>query len=322
MMRGERGLAEVMRQMQGFEIPARAWEPDILSRRVVDYQPSMLDQLCWSGHLGWGRFTSPSSFAASRRTIPGTAAPITFFLREDCDWLSSNDAPSVDPQLSPEASMVLQTLITRGASFLSELVRSTSRKKSEIEAALWELVTAGLVAADGFDSLRSLLDHRRKSSSLNRSGAGRWSLLHTQEPVDREKNIDSACRMLLNRYGVVFRDLLQRETLVPRWRDMLVAFRRMEDRGEVRGGRFVSGFTGEQFALPLAVDSLRAIRKMEPSGEIVTISAADPLNLIGIIVPGERVSAISRNVVQFRDGSACDSQKPSAEITETRHPAL
>jgi ATP-dependent Lhr-like helicase len=136
-------------------------------------------------------------------------------------------------------------------------------------------------------------------------------LLRAEQATDTDKNNEAICKMLLERYGVVFRDVLQRETLLPRWRELQVAFRRLEDRGEVRGGRFVSGFSGEQFALPLAVDSLRAIRKNEPSGEIVTISAADPLNLVGIIVPGERISAVSKNTVTFRDGVAVSETIPS-----------
>ena len=304
-LRGERGLSEVLRQLQGFEIPARAWESDVLARRIADYNPGLLDKLCWSGLIGWGRFSSPSTSSNSRRTIPSTAAPITFFLREECDHIMGARAslPAVS-KLNPEAWQVLESLKEHGASFISEIVRFTDLSKSSAESALWELVTGGLVTADGFDSLRSLLDHRRKSRTIGRAGAGRWSLLRAQQATDVDKNNEAICKMLLERYGVVFRDVLQRETLLPRWRELQVTFRRMEDRGEVRGGRFVSGFSGEQFALPLAVDSLRAIRKIEPSGDIVTLSAADPLNLVGIIVPGERVPAVSRNTVTFRDGVA------------------
>jgi ATP-dependent Lhr-like helicase len=298
-LRGERGLSEILKQLQGLEIPARAWEPDVLTRRIADYNPGMLDKLCWSGVIGWGRFSSPSSLTPSRR-LPGSSAPITFFIREECDWLPNAKADqNLFSELSTHANLIYQTLKQRGALFLSELYRSSNLRKSEVETALWELVTVGLVTADGFDSLRSLLDERRRSRT-GRSGAGRWSLLYSNE--ESERTIEAACRMLLNRYGVVFRDLIQRETLLPRWRELLLEFRRMEDRGEVRGGHFVSGFVGEQFALPLAVDSLRANRKLEPSGETISIAAADPLNLVGIIVPGERISAISRNYITFRDG--------------------
>jgi ATP-dependent Lhr-like helicase len=299
-LHGERGLTEILRQLQGLEIPARAWESDVLARRIADYNPAMLDKLCWSGVIGWGRFSSPSAAIPSRK-IPGSAAPITFFLREECNWLRTAEiTPDRFAEISKEATHIYDALKRRGALFLSELVRFSSFKKAEVEAALWELVTAGLVTADGFDSLRSLLDHRRKNRGAGRSGAGRWSILYGDD--EAEKSTEACCRMLLDRYGVVFRDLVQRETLLPRWRELLLEFRRMEDRGEVRGGHFVSGFVGEQFALPLAVDSLRASRKVEPNGEIISISAADPLNLSGIIVPGERVPATSRSSVQFRDG--------------------
>jgi ATP-dependent Lhr-like helicase len=178
--------------------------------------------------------------------------------------------------------------------------------------ALWELVAAGLVTADGFDNLRALIDPRRRSGQGRRRMAkprhsyGRWSLLgslfYTEQPIDQSQYMEAICRMLLQRYGVVFRDLLARETMLPRWRDLLIAFRRLEDRGEIRGGRFVSGFLGEQFALSFAVESLRAIRKIEPNGEEVIISAVDPLNLIGIILPGGRAPAFSGKNVKLRDG--------------------
>jgi ATP-dependent Lhr-like helicase len=316
-LRGEQGMLEVLRQLQGFEVPARAWEAEVLARRIVDYNPGMLDKLCWSGVAGWGRFSSPSSLSSSRRSIPGSAAPITFFLREEADWLRPNTEKGEEQsgaELSFEARSVFESLKQRGASFLLELVRSTKLAKSDVLAALWELVSCGLVTADGFDSLRSLLENRRKARASSRSGAGRWSLLYRTEEAEPEKRIAASCRMLLDRYGVVFRDLVQRETLLPRWRELLLEFRRMEDRGEIRGGRFVSGFVGEQFALPLAVDSLRAIRKIDPSGETLSLSAADPLNLIGIILPGERIPVVSRNPLTFCDGVPVQDSQALAKI--------
>ena len=140
--------------------------------------------------------------------------------------------------------------------------------------------------------------------SRPRHSAGRWALLHTSQLTDRTRAVEATCWMLLRRYGVVFRDLMARETNLPKWRELQIAFRRLEDRGEIRGGRFVSGFLGEQFALPVAVESLRASRRMPPTGETVVLSAADPLNLVGILVPGDRVPAISGRTVAFRDGVA------------------
>ncbi len=187
------------------------------------------------------------------------------------------------------------------------MVRGTGKLKSEVETGLWELVAAGLVTADGFDNLRALIDPKRRRAkaaarSRPRHSAGRWSLLYPIEIADRDRAVEATCWMLLRRYGVVFRELLVREKMVPKWRELVMAFRRLEDRGEIRGGRFVQGFIGEQFALPVAVESLRAIRKLEPSGELVTLSAADPLNLIGIVVPGERIPAISGRTVTYSDG--------------------
>jgi ATP-dependent Lhr-like helicase len=210
--------------------------------------------------------------------------------------------------LGHAARQVLEFVTVRGASFFADIVRGAGRLKSEVEAALWELVAAGLVTADGFDNLRALIDARRRSGqgrgriARPRHSTGRWSLLFSDRGVDRTQAAEAVCRVLLNRYGVVFRELLGRESFPLQWREVLIALRRLEDRGEVRGGRFVDGFLGEQFALPLAVESLRAERRVEPSGETVDLSAADPLNLVGIIVPGDRVPAVSGRSITLRDG--------------------
>jgi ATP-dependent Lhr-like helicase len=329
---GERGLLEVLRQLQGFEVPANAWERQVLGRRVADYDPKSLDQLCLTGAVGWGRLsphpaTLDEGASGGRRVVPTSVAPITFFVREEADWMlprRSDDPQMEERGLSPGAREVLAFLRQRGASFFADMVRGTGKLKAEIETALWELVAAGLVTADGFDNLRALIDPKRRAgqgsgrSARPRHSTGRWSLLYPLEAGDRAKAVEATCRMLLNRYGVVFRELLARETMAPKWRELLLAFRRMEDRGEVRGGRFVSGFLGEQFALPAAVESLRAARKLPPTGETITLSAADPLNLVGIIVPGERVPAISGRMVSFRDGVAIATQeavRPSVAAT-------
>jgi ATP-dependent Lhr-like helicase len=191
-------------------------------------------------------------------------------------------------------------------------MRGTAHARAEVETALWELVAAGLLTADGFDNLRALIDPKHRPgqgigrSSRPRHSAGRWSLLYSGDSYDRTQALEATCWMLLRRYGIVFRELLTREAILPKWREVLITLRRLEDRGEIRGGRFVSGFLGEQFALPAAVESLRAKVKARPSGEIKTISAADPLNLVGIVVPGERVPANSGRLVAFRDGVAVD----------------
>jgi ATP-dependent Lhr-like helicase len=315
---GERGLQEALRQLQGFEMPANAWEKQILACRVSGYDPAALDQLCLTGAVGWGRLSPhPATLEdcgeGRRRIVPTSVAPITFFVREESDWMQprlADDEQSYERVLSEGAQTVLTYLRRRGASFLADIVRGTGKLKAEIEMALWELVAAGMVTADGFENLRSLINPKRRAEPgavkvhKPRHTAGRWCLLYPAEGSDRARVAEATCWMLLRRYGVVFREVLVRESNLPKWRELLIAFRRLEDRGEVRGGRFVSGFLGEQFALPEAVDSLRAIRNLAPSGETITISAADPLNLAGFIVPGERVTAISGKYVSFRDGVA------------------
>jgi ATP-dependent Lhr-like helicase len=329
---GERGTLEVLQQLQGFEIPANAWERQILARRIVDYDPKWLDQLCLTGAVGWGRlsphpatldYSSPAKSESPngdsgplqrrRRVIPTSVAPITFFVREDADWMIPRHPGSEATEargLSQGAHLVLNFLRQRGASFFADIVRGSGKLKAEIETALWELVAAGLVTADGFDNLRSLIDPKRRSgqgsgrTARPRHSSGRWAVLHAGEAPEQNRAIEAACWMLLRRYGIVFRDLLARESNLPTWRELLMGFRRLEDRGEIRGGRFIDGFLGEQFALPVAVESLRAMRHFAPGGEIMTLPAADPLNLAGILVPGERVPAISGKTITYRDGVA------------------
>jgi ATP-dependent helicase Lhr and Lhr-like helicase len=326
---GERGLLEAVRQLQGFEIPANAWEKQVFSSRMSKYDPAELDQLCLTGAIGWGRLsphpaTLEDSGEGRRRVVPTSVAPITFFVREDSDWMQPRLAETeqgYERVLSEGARTVLEFLRRRGASFFADIVRGTGKLKAEIETALWELVAAGMVTADGFDNLRSLINPRRRNAvgvpklARPRHTAGRWSLLYPAEGADRNQMVEATCWMLLRRYGVVFREVLARESNLPKWRELLIAFRRLEDRGEIRGGRFVNGFLGEQFALPEAVELLRAMRNLPASGETVTISAADPLNLVGFIVPGERVPAISGKYVSFRDGVPLESQDLSLAQT-------
>jgi len=319
---GERATLDVLRQLQGFEIPANAWERHVLARRITNYDPKWLDQLCLTGAVGWGRLsphpaTLEDSVAGRRRVIPTSVAPITFFVREEADWMTPHHPASDQPEargLSADGREVLDFLRHRGASFFTDIVRGTGKLKAEIETALWELVAAGIVTADGFDNLRSLIDPKRRAGQGSgkairpRHSAGRWALLYTDQTAEHNRLLEATCWMLLKRYGIVFRDLLARETNLPKWRELQVALRRLEDRGEIRGGRFVDGFLGEQFAIPIAVESLRATRRQPSTGETVTVSAADPLNLVGILVPGERVPAISGRTVTFRDGVALEEE--------------
>jgi ATP-dependent helicase Lhr and Lhr-like helicase len=271
-LHGVDGTLQIIRQLQGSEHPAAAWESEVLPRRIANYKPEYLDQLCLSGEVSWGRLSPHPAFerepeeGAHRRVRPTRVAPLALFLREDAGWLLATPEPSPRDSLSHPASEVLGILEARGASFFSDLTHATGRLPSEVEDALWELVTAGLVTADGFENLRSLLDPKRRRgegkgrTARPRHAPGRWALLrHT--PVSPEGNAEQFARQLLARWGVVFRDEAVREPLAPTWRELLIVLRRMESRGEIRGGRFVAAFVGEQFALPEALELLRAVRR-------------------------------------------------------------
>jgi ATP-dependent Lhr-like helicase len=323
-LHAEAGLLEVVRQLAGFETAASAWESQLLRLRLAKYDPSLLDRLCLSGSVSWGRLTphpglwEPLDAARTHRILPTSVAPISLFPREQGEWLldvfrHTADRTRLDlfSRLGAAAQDVRRTLVARGACFFTDLVQQTGLLASEVEEGLWELIAAGLVTADGFDNLRGLIDpHRRRAEGRERSrrprhAVGRWSLL--RQAVSSEPSAaaldERVARQLLHRYGVVFRDLLVRESLVHSWRDLLIQYRRMEMSGDVRGGRFVSGFVGEQFALPEAVESLRAMRKSGGGVEQeVKVSACDPLNLAGIILPGPRVPALRSNFLVLKDG--------------------
>jgi ATP-dependent Lhr-like helicase len=324
-LHGESGLLEIVRRLAGFEAQASAWERYLLPSRLAKYDPELLDRLCLSGSIMWGRLNPHPRLNpepddrdrdAVRRIVPTSLAPISFFPREDAEWLMAltgraDGAEGHLSVLSPIGRDLWRYLRDRGASFFADLVRGTGHLQSEVEDGLWELTAAGLVTADGFDNLRALLDPRRRRAQGRdrhrrpRHGAGRWSLLRpvALPETDGSLNpVECAARLLLRRYGVVFRDLLGRESLSVAWRDLLVQYRRMELRGEIRGGRFVDGFTGEQFALPEAVEALRAVRRSEAASQDIKVSGADPLNLVGIILPGARVPAVHTNYIVFRDG--------------------
>jgi len=276
-LHGVDGTLQIVKQLQGCEFPAAAWESEILPRRVAHYEPEYLDQLCLSGEVSWGRLSPHPAFEReeeehdhkSRRVRPTRVAPLAVFLREDAQWLLATPPAQPRDSLSHPAREVLAVMEARGASFFADLARETGRLASEVEDALWELVAAGLVTADGFENLRALLDPKRRAGqgkgrlARPRHAPGRWALLrHTEPPPGG--HAETFARQLLARWGVVFRDAARREALAPAWRDLLVELRRMESRGEIRGGRFLDAFIGEQFALPEALDLLRAIRR---SGE-------------------------------------------------------
>jgi ATP-dependent Lhr-like helicase len=271
-LHGVDGTLQIVRQMQGSEFAASAWEAEILPARVAHYSPEFLDDLCLAGEVTWGRLSPHPAFDRepeenrNRRVRPTRVAPLAIFLREDAPWLLATPQPSSTESLSHPAREVLAAIEQHGASFFSDVTRATGRLASEVEDGLWELVAAGLVTADGFENLRALLDPKRRAGQGNARGKrprhapGRWALLrHTGATPDG--NAEAFARQLLLRWGVVFRDAAYRETLAPPWRDLLVSLRRMEARGEIRGGRFVDAYLGEQFALPEALDLLRAVRR-------------------------------------------------------------
>jgi ATP-dependent helicase Lhr and Lhr-like helicase len=318
---GEQGLLEAIRGLQGFEAPAVEWERSLLPQRVANYDSRWLDALTLTGVVGWGRISPHPAFAAiesggPKRIVPTGMAPVTFFVREEALWmdlcLAQREIPETNltATLSELANQARSYLGERGAMFPGDLARVLGASAEDVSRGLWELVAAGLVTADGFDSLRVLVDSKRRFAAPGgakrsaRPAAGRWSMMRGPDAGEqsagwREAAIETACQVLLRRYGVVFRDLMERETAMPKWRELLGIFRRMEARGTVRGGRFVSGFGGEQFALPEALESLRAMRNRQIVANEVIYSAADPMNLMGIVIPGEREAAIPGRTVTY-----------------------
>jgi ATP-dependent Lhr-like helicase len=327
---GPRGLLETVRRLQGFEAPAAAWEREILPARVADYDPAWLDELCLSGTLAWARLIPPAP-NGGRRSGPVRATPVALLLREDLPHLMRlAPLPPGEEVLGAHAREVLVALREGGAAFHQDLVAETGLLAPQVEEGLGELVAWGLVTADGFSGLRALLrserDRRAGRRPLARSGrqprftvstvSGRWSLLRrprreddpasgsgrAQAEARREESVEAWARVLLARYGVVVRRILDREPPLAPWREVVRVLRRLEMRGEIRGGRFLQGAAGEQFALPEAVEALRATRRREAKGQLVVVSGGDPLNLVGIVAPGERLAALAGNRLVLRDG--------------------
>jgi ATP-dependent Lhr-like helicase len=325
-LEGRRGLLAVVEQLQGFELGAGAWEESVLPARVAGYRPEWLDELCLSGEIAWARLAPRGALAAADPDeeaepagrgglVPSRATKLSFAARDDLAWLLAAARGDARPQEPGEGAArdLLECLRARGALFQQELVAHAGRLPIEVEEGLWDLVARGLVTADGFAGVRALLGarerekHARHGRRVRRARAeGRWALVPEAEPSEPEALAERVAGQLLARWGVVFRDLLARESLAVPWREILWALRRMEARGSVRGGRFVTGFVGEQYALPGALEALRQVRRRERDGELVRLSAADPLNLIGIVLPGARVPALRTRRVAYRDGLALD----------------
>jgi ATP-dependent Lhr-like helicase len=318
---GPEGLAAVLDLLDGYELAAGAWESDVLPVRLTDYDPLWLDGLCLSGEVAWGRLTATRNAEGAtrnRKVGPVRSTPIALFRRDRGEiWRAGN--PEIDPATLPLSSTgkaLLAAFEARGALFFGDLVNATGLLRTEVEKGLAELVAWGLVSSDSFAGLRALLvpsDRRRPigPGAYRRRGriapfgvetAGRWARTHGRPPIPEDQIAEAIAWQLLRRYGVVFRRLLQRETLLAPWRDILRVYRRLEARGEIRGGRFVGGFSGEQYALPEAIGLLRSTRREQGADELIAVSGADPLNLVGILTPGDAVPAITTNRILYRDG--------------------
>ncbi|MCY4112770.1 MAG: DEAD/DEAH box helicase [Chloroflexi bacterium] len=319
---GRAGLRTAIQRLQGFEAPVAAWESVLLPSRVRDFQPSWLDELCLSGEVAWGRLSQPrpnGHAPITGYTLAATrATPITLVPRRDLPLLlAAARGVDVEAALPPTVGAggeIHRLLESRGALFFDEIAAALRRLPTDVEEGLRALIGGGWVASDGFHGVRALAGRRRRGGWRRRGGRhalgaaasppGRWSLLAAAP--DSEAMADDlaerVAHVMLGRYGVVFRDLRRREPFTLPWRDVLRALRQLEARGAVRGGRFVTGFVGEQYALPEAVTALRRHRSEAANGRRVRISAVDPLNLTGIVTPGERLPAYPGRSIELIDG--------------------
>ncbi len=304
---GLEGLREIVAMLDGYELGAGAWERAVLPSRLDRYEPSMLDMLCLAGEAGWGRLSSAASAGCPPAgLVPAT--PIALFLREHATTWQALRTPADEPaSLTESARTVLATLHSRGASFFADLAAGCALDADQLRHAIGALVACGLVTSDGFSGLRALVwAARGRPGRPDRRAnfAGRWTVVATDAAGNaREAAIETQAWALLRRYGIVYRRLLTRETNAATWRELARVCRRLEARGEIRGGRFVSGMSGEQFALPEAVEQLREVRRIPPDGNLIAISAADPLNLAGIVTAGDRIRAAGRSRIVYRDGA-------------------
>jgi len=382
-MEGPESVRAIIEQLEGFEAPAAAWEGELLPSRLAEYDPAWLDALCLSGEVVWARLTPPATLSASSRAAaaengverargaaPVRNTPIALLRRKNFALWNSvfSQSSSTELEFSTTTQAVQDYLTTRGASFFTDIVEGTKLLRAQVEESLAELVANGLVVSDSFAGLRALLTpaSRKTQAAAKRkhrqpvyemSSAGRWSILKRAEqatvPVPSStgdpETVEEIARILLKRYGVVFKRLLEREGISLPWRVLLRMYHRLEARGEIRGGRFVAGISGEQFALPEAVGMLRAIRRAgtgtmdfgfrspgtnqelsltiglpatdAAQESLISISAADPLNLVGIITPSARITAYTSNRILYRNGepiAVLESSEPRFLIELSR----
>jgi ATP-dependent Lhr-like helicase len=324
-MQGSDALAAVLAQLEGFESPAGAWETEVIPSRINEYEPQWLDENIRAGRFIWTRLAARSGQrgedSAARNASPIRSTPIVLLARRHAPLWSMFADQSDPAHLTSRAQAVAEFIREHGASFFDEIAESVRMLPSEVEEALAELVAVGRVNSDSFAGLRVLLmpsgrratrpnsygaRHKRRLALFGMADAGRWALLRRtadESKGRKDEAVEQIVRTLLRRWGVVFWKLLTREAdWLPPWRDILSCCRRLEARGEIRGGRFVAGFSGEQFATPEAIGLLRDVRRKPPSDAFVSVSAADPLNLIGILTPGSRLSSLAGNRLLYRDG--------------------
>jgi ATP-dependent Lhr-like helicase len=334
-MQGSDALAAILAQLEGFESPAGAWETEVIPSRITEYEPQWLDENIRAGRFIWTRLAArsggsrsddPAANGASsaRGASPVRSTPIVLLARRNAAHWSVFADHSDPAHLTSRARAVAEFIREQGASFFDEIADGVRLLPSEVEEALAELVAVGLVNSDSFAGLRVLLmpsgrraarpnsygtRHKRRLALFGMADAGRWALVRRSsgesERKDQRKDeaVEQIVRTLLRRWGVIFWKLLTREAdWLPPWRDILSCCRRLEARGEIRGGRFVAGFSGEQFATPEAIGALRDMRRKPPGDAYVSVSAADPMNLIGILTPGTRLSSLAGNRLLYRDG--------------------
>ncbi|MGZ3442695.1 MAG: Lhr family helicase [Polyangia bacterium] len=321
---GPEALAGVLAQLEGYEAPAASWEGELLPARIVDYAPPWLDELCTAGRTLWTRLRPPAGDGGGASSLRST--PVLLLPRRSAPlWTGLAPAAAGDDRLGSRARSVAEFLSGHGASFFDDIVAGTRLLPAELEDALSELVGRGLVHCDSFTGLRArLVPPSKRSKSAGRRGrvawfgiqdAGRWSLARSRaaapppasnpaSPALASESIEHVARILLRRYGVVCWRLMEREPAwLPPWRDLVRVYRRLEARGEIRGGRFVAGLAGEQYALPDAVALLRQVRRRPRDGSLVCLAAADPANLLGTLVPGRKIARVAGARVLYRDGA-------------------
>ena len=312
-LHGPQGLQQILERLEGAEVNASSWEAGVLPDRLDEFDPNWLDQLCLAGQFTWCRLpprgsrATPEATAGALRSLGNT--PIALLSRGNRSLWAGIGAAANGIAHGP-SRRVLDCLEQRGALFFDELCANTGLERAQVERALGELAALGLVSSDGFAGLRALIRRRRENQHLRLDSAGRWSRSGGLEPLSdpqqqRLRELDNAerlARILLNRYGVLCKRLLDRESMPSAWRDVLQVLRRLEARGEIRGGRFVAGLAGEQYALPEALKALGECRRRTPRGELISIRATDPFNLTSIITPGPRIASRPGHRIVYRDG--------------------